>query len=248
MKLLHFCIIYLVLFWSTAIYGQNIPIKTKTYYPKDSLRFAAETDFSFHNEVGYEQSLYGKTTMIIKAESRVGNYYLIFKKKIKSTDHQEAHMQDVYGTLADGTYAVVRQDEVPGYTLTDHNLYAFIFIEDHAGLLEKVRFQDFGNMLYWPQFDYENCFVADENRDGLPEFYLSYMGDSDGLDAKPYKQLVYYFTKDDKQFVKAKATAYYPAGNEEDVYHVDYDQAWKNMPVKFQHKSKAVLARIAPEL
>ncbi len=246
MKWIRFYGVFFLVFWFANSYGQSAQVKITTYYPKDSSRFETETDFSYHNAIGYERARYGKTTMIIQAESAMGNFYFVFKKKIKSTDHQEAHTQEVYGTLPDGTFGVVRQDEVPGYTLTDHDLYAFILVEDHGGLVEKARFQDFGNAVYWPQFDYKNCLI--EAVDGFPVFYLSYLGDSDGLDAKPYKQLVYYFSKEDRRCIKAKATAYYPSGNEEDVYHVVYDQTWQAMPAAYQARSKAILVALEPDL
>lgn len=35
------------------------------------------------------------------------------------------------------------------------------------------------------------CEVGDADKDGFPEFYLTYFGESDGLDAKPLKVIVY---------------------------------------------------------
>jgi len=212
---------------SNAI-AQTTAVNTTYFFPKDSLLFTRQTGFEFQDEEAFSRSQFGNTTMIIRADSKQGIFYFVFKKKLKP----------------DGTAKIVQGDSD---VLTDHNLYAFVLLEDHGGLLLKARFQDFGNPVYWPQFDYTNCFVADVDDDGFPEFYLSYMGDSDGLDAKPYKQIVYYNDVVDKTVAwkKAKATAYYPSGNEEDVYHVDYDDVWKAMPPKMRERSTDVLKQHA---
>lgn len=127
---------------------------------------------------------------------------------------------------------------------SEHNLYALILLHDHGTEIEKLKFQDFGNEVYWPEFDYANCSISDEDKDGMPEFYLSYMGESDGLDAKPYKQIIYTQTPKTKAtFIKSKATAFYPAGNEEDVYRVEYDSNWKTLPQAIQQKSNNIIKK-----
>ncbi|TDS17676.1 hypothetical protein [Sphingobacterium paludis] len=194
--------------------GQSKVIQAKRYYPEDAAEFTKKTSHSYNELGGYEAAKFGETTMIIRAVTNYGTFYFVFKKKNKDNDEP-----------------------------INRNLYAFILVEDHAGVLEKVRFQDFGNPLYWPAFDYDNCLVEDADQDGIPEFYLSYMGESDGLDAKPYKQIVYFFGSAVPKagVVKAKATAYYPAGNEEDVYTVAFDSAWQSMAPAVKERSKAIL-------
>lgn len=230
-------IITLLLAFSNPIFSQIQKLKIKTYYPKDSIVFNEQSDFNY----SYEANSYGKTTMIIKSSTSYGEFHFIFKKRIKKIERFGGDYSDVYGIKPDGTSGVVRKDYNPPYTLSNHNLYAFVVLSDHGGTIEKVKFQDFGNDVYWPEFDYQNCFVSDENKDGIPEFYLTYNGNSDGLDAKPYKQLVYTRTLKNKEFVKSKATAYFPSGNEEDHYYEEFDANWKALPVEIQKRSKGIL-------
>ncbi len=233
----------LIALFSSAI-AQTTGVKVQRFFPKDSSLFARETGFDFQDDDTFSKERFGNTTMIIRATSEQGIFYFVFKKKLNPDTGVEKAVREDYGNLlADA----VSNDAKDSDVLTDHNLFAFVLLEDHGGLLLKARFQDFGNPVYWPQFDYPNCFVADADQDGAPEFYLSYMGDSDGLDAKPYKQIVYYHDLVDKSltFTKAKATAYYPSGNEEDVYHVDYDSSWKAMPMMMRERSEAILKQHA---
>ncbi len=231
--------ITLLLAFSNPVCSHSQKLQTKTFYPKDSTVFNEQSDFDY----SYGTKPYGKTTMIIRASSRYGEFHFIFKKRSKAIEHFGGNYSDVYGIKTDGTWGVVRKDYNEPFTLSNHNLYAFILLSDHGGTIEKVKFQDFGNEVYWPEFDYQNCFVADENKDGIPEFYLTYNGESDGLDAKPYKQLVYTFTLKNKEFVKSKATAYFPAGNEEDHYYEEFDANWKALAVEIQRRSKAILTQ-----
>lgn len=218
--------------------GQTTPLKVDYFYPKDSMRFnKAVSGIDFNCEKG----LYGKTTMVIHTESSGGQFEFMFKKKIKSIEKYGGDYSDVYGMKPDGTMGVVRQDYNEPYTISQHDLYALIWLRDEGGFREVVKFQDFGNEVYWPEFDYPHCSVSDENRDGIPEFYLTYWGDSDGLDAKPYKQIIYTQQGGESRFVKSKATAFYPAGNEEDVYRVVYDENWTRLPKAIQDKSKGIL-------
>jgi hypothetical protein len=230
-------IISLCLLISSKIIAQHQPLKTNIFYPKDSLKFNEESDFEF----GYASNLYGKTTMIVRTRSDWGEYHFLFKKKIKNVEKFGGDSSNIFGTKLDGSWGVVRKDYNESYTISDHNLYAFILLSDHGGIIEKVKFQDFGNVVYFPEFDYPNCFISDENKDGIPEFYISYMGNSDGLDAKAYKQIIYTFTKTKNEFVKSKATAYYPAGNPEDEYYEEFDANWKLLPERIQRRSKKIL-------
>lgn len=233
--LLHLILISFVNF----VFCQSQKFQNHVFYPKDSIAFNSQSDFDY----SYEPKTFGKTTMLIQTRTNYGEFHFIFKKKIKKLEHLAGNYNDVFGTKSDGSWGVVRKEYNEPYTFSEHNLYAFIILSDHGGTIEKVKFQDFGNAVYWPEFDYPNCFVADENKDGIPEFYLTYTGNSDGLDAKPYKQIVYTFSKKNKEFVKSKATAYFPAGNEEDVYYEEFDANWKSLPVEIQAKSKAILAK-----
>lgn len=227
-----------LLFCSLEALCQVEPVAVKYYYPKDSAKYEKEiVDFNY----SYEKELYGKTTMIIHAESNVGFFEFIFKKKVRSIVRYGGNYSDVYGTKADGSFGVVSKSYNEPYTISQHDLYAFILLHDHGGFIEKVKFQDFGNEVYWPEFDYPNCTISDEDKDGCPEFYLSYMGNSDGLDAKPYKQIIYTYANGKYTFIKSKATAYYPAGNEEDTYHVDFDSNWKSLPKAIQQKSIKII-------
>ena len=215
--------------------SQNKSLKIDYYYPKDSSLFNKNiTDFDFN----YEKDLYGKTTMIIHCESAWGDFEFVFKKKINKLTHYGGDSVNVY----DGG-KVVRKDYNQPYTISEHNLFAFVLVHDHGGTLEKIKFQDFGNEVYQPEFDYTFCSISDEDKDGKPEFYLCYMGESDGLDAKPFKQIIYTFpvAGNTKAMVKSKATAYYPAGNEEDVYKAAYDANWNLLPAVVQLKSKNIL-------
>lgn len=230
-------VISLCLLISSKISAQSQPLKINIFYPKDSLKFNEESDFEFN----YEYNLYGKTTLIYRARSNWGEYHFVFKKKIKNIEKFESDSANVYGTKLDGSWGVVRKDYNESYTITDHNLYAFILLSEHGGVVEKVKFQDFGNIVYFPEFDYPNCFISDENKDGIPEFYLSYIGNSDGLDAKAYKQIIYTFSKTKPEFVKSKATAFYPAGNPEDEYYEEFDANWKHLPEIIQRRSKKIL-------
>ena len=239
----------LLLASTTLSIAQVKPLKVKYFYPKDSIAFSKivpEIDFN------YEPARYGKTTMIIHTESKYGVYEFIFKKKInklvRTINYKSGGVVESYNFKSkkwehvQGTWKHAEMKGKPQDTLmqSEHHLYALVLLHDHGGLLEKIKFQDFGNEVYWPEFDYKNCSVSDEDKDGKPEFYLSYFGNSDGLDAKPHKQIVYTYQQNGN-ISKAKATALYPAGNEEDEYQLIYDTAWKALPKAIQEKSKRIL-------
>ena len=227
---------------STLVFSQTADVKTVYYYPKDSLQY--ERDFP-DQEYHRERSVYGKTTMLIHVTSKMGTFDYVFKKKIKKTEKFAGGYHDVYGTKADGSQGIIRQDYSAPYTLTEHDLYAFVYLYDHGGFLEKAAFQDFGNVVYSPEFDYQNCFVSDEDKDGKPEFYLTYKGFSDGLDPIPHKQLVYTIPDPSKgkRLVKAKATRFHikDPETEAEAYPDIFDAAWKQLPKKVQQRSLKIL-------
>lgn len=239
-----------LLLLAIAAKAQETTIAVGYYYPKDSVRFGLQ-----HRELpfGYRQSKYGKTTMIACCQSEAGCYYMIFKKQIRHLSRMIEYNNGAVGEVYDftsrkwlheeGTWSHAEMQGAPTDTTTYsiHNLYCLIVQATSTGMVEKGRFQDFGNEVYWPEFDYPSCSISDEDRDGIPEFYLSNMCNSDGLDAKPYKQLVYTLTDKSGTISKAKATAFYPAGNEEDTYHVEYDTSWQKMSVPVQRKSRRII-------
>jgi hypothetical protein len=230
-------------------FSQEKNAVTKTFFPKDSILYSSENGVSYHDE----SNLYGKTTLIITHKSENGNFHFILKKKIKKLQRLIEYKN--YATLENFDFKKEKweysEDSKRKQNKTDigidttfyseHNLYAFVNLEEHDGFVEKCKFQDFGNIVYWPEFDYSNCIIADEDKDGFPEFYLSYMGESDGLDAKPYKQIVYTKNSNNFNYIKSKATAYYPAGNEEDIYFVEFDTNWNNLNSKIKEKSKSLI-------
>jgi hypothetical protein len=236
------------------MYSFSQSLNTKTYYPKDSLEYTKTNDWDYHLTDYLDKEKFGKTTMIIKAETKSGHFHFVFKKKIHELTRTINYNGKAVGEYFDfktnqwkhqpetWTYNDVKgQIPIDTTVYSTHDLYAFVFVEDHGGLLEKARFQDFGNVVYWPAFDYPNCSVSDEDQNNSPEFYLTYMGHSDGLDAKEYKQIIYSFPKNSHTLSKSKITAFYPAGNEDDVYKEVPDTNWKVLPKKIQTKSKQIL-------
>lgn len=217
-------------------------VEVTWYYPKDSLRYEKQ----FPDQVYHvDRTEFGKTTMLIHVKSQIGTFDFIFKKKILKTEKFEGQFVDVYGTKSDGTNGVVRQDYIEPYILTEHNLYAFVYLYDHGGFLEKIRFQDFGNVVYWPEFDYPNCFAADADKDGIPEFYLTYSGFSDGLDPTEVKQIIYTVPPQSKgkSFIKSKAVRYLIKDSETnpDDYRDSFDAQWKKLPKSIQNRSLKIL-------
>lgn len=231
-------IISMILFYGFNVNAQNKLLKVKSYYPKDSILFNQQIVGVKYN---YENNLYGKTTMIIHSESSNGNYEFILKKKINKISKYGGDSVNVYG--ANGI--IVRKDYNEPFTISEHTIYAFVILHQQERNSIQVTFQDFGNEVYTPNFVYDLCSVSDENNDGVPEFYLSYIGESDGLDAKPFKQIVYTYlsTSTNKNFIKSKSTAFYPAGNLEDVYHVKYDDNWNQLPKSIQLKSAGIIKK-----
>ncbi|HYD62340.1 MAG TPA: hypothetical protein VEC35_18400 [Noviherbaspirillum sp.] len=118
------------------------------------------------------------------------------------------------------------------------HIFAYCGLNDHGGLLPMFRMRDFANEVYWPEFIYEESGPADMDNDGRAEYYLAYHANSDGLDAKPLKVLVYW------NFKKYKATAYYPAGNLGDRYRIEYDVGWQRLPKPVAQKAESILAKL----
>ncbi|OUD36785.1 hypothetical protein [Flavobacterium sp. FPG59] len=229
-------------------FGQLKPIEVSYFYPKNEASFNSINDvISFD----YESKKYGKTTMIVHSTGTFGSFDFIFKKKIlkltRTINFKNVSVEEEYNmatkkwktTENSNAYPPKTEQAIDTTTYSTHHLYAIILAYDHGGVVEKVLFQDFGNEIYWPEFDYKNCSISDENKDGIPEFYLTYMGNSDGLDAKPLKQIIYSFAN--KKLEKSKATAYFPAGNEEDTFHIEYDINWKKLHKAIQTKSQKII-------
>lgn len=220
-------------------FSQIQPNSIKYYYPKDSLKFKKENSYL---EFEYDKLLYGKTTIIIHCEMNNKVFDFIFKKNIRKLSNYGGNYSDVYGIQKNGNYGVVEKYYNEPFTISEHNLYAFIIENKNNVLIKKITFQDFGNEVFWPEFDYSNCSISDENQDGMPEFYLSYMCESDGLDAKPFKQIIYTFdTKNQTKLIKSKTTAYYSAGNEGETYKTESDFNWNKLPKLIRFKSKLIL-------
>lgn len=174
----------------------------------------------------------GKTKLLIDVRTKSLEHYIFaFKENIIKISNYGGDSVDVYGL----DNKPVRKDYVEPVSDTTKTLSAFIIKEQNNTYIKKCTFQDSGNELYYPTFEYKYCLADDIDSDGQPEFYLTYFGESDGLDAKPLKVITYY------RFNKVKATAYYPAGNEEDEYHVDYDKNWKTLPKIIQKKVNHIL-------
>jgi len=248
----NYLFLLLFLVFVNSVTAQTKPLIVQRYYPKDSLKYSKAVP---DGEFNYESKSYGKTTMIIHCESQYGHFEFVFKKKIsklsRMIDYKDGAVGEVYNFK---TKKWVHEEETwkhsdmkgkPKDTIvfSEHNLYAFVLLHDQGGLIEKAKFQDFGNVVYWPEFDYQKCTISDEDKDGKPEFYLSYMGDSDGLDAKPFKQIIYTIPEKSANqiFVKSKATAYYPSGNEDDIYKIEHDENWKQLPKPVKLKSQKII-------
>ena len=183
----------------------------------------------------------GNITKVINVYApKLGHYDFIFTEKIIKQEKFGGNYSDVYGIKKDGKYGVVRKEYNEPYVLTQKNLHAYVLLQDHGGYLKKAVFKDFGNEVYWPEFQYKYCLVDDADKNGIPEFYVSYFGASDGLDAKPFKVITYTYDDHNTMF-KSKATALYPAGNEEDVYTIEYDTNSNLLPKAIRKKIKWIL-------
>ncbi|MGV0755103.1 hypothetical protein ACTS9E_05910 [Empedobacter brevis] len=122
-----------------------------------------------------------------------------------------------------------------------YDLYSGIYLEDHGGLLEQITFKDFAGILSQPNYLLDYCLVEDMDKDGNPEFYLTYFMDSDGLDEKPLKVIVY--TKKGKKITKAKVTAWIPF-QPEDKYRIEKEEHFNKLPLSIQKKALSLLKEI----
>lgn len=189
-----------------------------------------EVEYLYKKDSAFKEVVYEywgsdpNVTMVVKVASEYGHFIWIFEKERKEEIRNE------------GTSDVL--------SVKYHNLYANILLEDHGGTLGVAKFQDFGNEVYAPEFQYPYCQVDDADHDGMPEFYLTYFGFGDGLDAKPLKVIVYTSSHSNRKLEKSKATAWYPGGNEGETYHVDYDPNWGKLPRAIQLRGKKILSDI----
>lgn len=118
-----------------------------------------------------------------------------------------------------------------------------IYIEDHGGIIEKVTFKDYAEGLSQPQFLFDYCLVKDIDNNNSPEFYLTYFMNSDGLDAKPLKVIVYTAKPNSSEFQKSKITAYIPY-QEEDKYYTEEDNNFKQLPSAIRKQAFDILNQI----
>lgn len=119
------------------------------------------------------------------------------------------------------------------------DLHAGIFLEDHGGLLPQITFKDFAQGLAQPTYLINYCEVGDANGDGFPEFYLTYFENSDGLDAKPLKVIVY-TRVGGKTFSKAKLTGWIPF-QEEDSYQEEKDANFNALPKAIRSHAEKII-------
>lgn len=119
------------------------------------------------------------------------------------------------------------------------DLHAGIFLEDHGGLISKITFKDFAVGLAQPIYLINYCEVGDADKDGFPEFYLTYFQESDGLDAKPLKVIVY-TNGGGKTFLKSKITGWIPF-QEEDQYREERDANFKLLPKEIRRNAEKIL-------
>nr|WP_199162915.1 hypothetical protein [Elizabethkingia sp. ASV34] len=119
------------------------------------------------------------------------------------------------------------------------DLHSGIFLEDHGGLIPQIIFKDFAKDLGQPMYLINYCEVGDADKDGFPEFYLTYFGESDGLDAKPLKVIVY-TKRGQKTLSKSKITGWIPY-QEEDKYHEESDASFKLLPKAIRLKAEKIL-------
>lgn len=119
------------------------------------------------------------------------------------------------------------------------DLHAGIFLEDHGGLLPQIAFKDFSVGLAQPKYLINSCEIGDANKDGFPEFYLTYFEESDGLDAKPLKVIVYTRLGGDK-FSKSKITAWIPF-QPEDEYREEKDANFRLLPQHIGLRAERIL-------
>ncbi len=197
------------------------------------------TDFQSINDEFKGQGIVKK---IISTETGNGFYYFVFLEKPMRKEEYRGKVVTEYGVKSNGEWGEVKKEEDDDVVYSIKNLRAFILRSYHGGYDRIQKFQDDGNVVYWPEFVYNDCLVDDADDDGHPEFYLTYFGFNDGLDAKPLKIIVYNSgAKVGDGFLKAKMTAFYPVGNEGDEYRVEYDEAWLSLPDAVKARMKNIL-------
>ncbi|WP_293915735.1 MULTISPECIES: hypothetical protein [unclassified Sphingobacterium] len=125
--------------------------------------------------------------------------------------------------------------------LDDHpkDLHAGIFLEDHGGLISQITFRDFAKGLAQPRYLINYCEVGDADKDGFPEFYLTYFEESDGLDAKPLKVIVY-TKRGQKKLSKSKITGWI-SFEEADPYREERDSNFKLLPKPIRLHAEKIL-------
>lgn len=155
----------------------------------------------------------------------------------KGTILRIIHARDSWSSRFLVLYEGVKQAAGGGYPAVK-DIFAYSYLEDHGGLLEKWRVRDMGNVVYFPEWDVARSEAGDYDGDGLTEFYVVYAAESDGLDAKPTKVIVY------NADTKYKATAWSPAGNPEDEYHVEHEAGWERLPPAIREHADGILAAI----
>ncbi|WP_326983940.1 hypothetical protein VUJ46_05205 [Chryseobacterium sp. MYb264] len=130
----------------------------------------------------------------------------------------------------------------------DHpkDLHAGIYLQEPGGLLPVITFKDFAEGLAQPRYLINHCEIADADKDGFPEFYLTYFTDSDGLDAKPLKVIVY-TKKSRTSFQKSKITGWL-SFQPEDPYREEKDQHFKSLPAAVQMKAQKIIKDAKKEL
>lgn len=195
-----------------------------------------------YKEIRDEFKEQGVVTRILSAETSGGYYFFVFVEKSIRKEEIRGDVTTFYGVKPNGEWGEVKIRKDDDVTYEMKNLRAYILLADHGGYDRIQKFQDDGNEVYWPYFLYDDCYIKDADGDGHPEFYLTYFGQSDGLDSKPLKVIVYDSNQNEgEEFLKAKATAWYPAGNEDAQYNVDYDAAWLSLPDAIKKTTKTIL-------
>jgi hypothetical protein len=233
MKLFFISVLLITVVCSCKFAEDGKNSENKSVKPTLKIRYLHEKDpdFNLLNNAIVNISK-GKTKLLIDVRTKSLEHYIFaFKENIIKIINYGGDSVDVYGL----DNKPVRKDYVEPVSDTTKMLSAFIIKEQNNKYIKKCTFQDSGSELYYPTFEYKYCLADDVDNDGQPEFYLTYFGESDGLDAKPLKVITYYL------FEKIKATAYYPAGNEEDEYYIDYDKNWKTLPKIIQKKVNHIL-------
>lgn len=119
------------------------------------------------------------------------------------------------------------------------DLHAGIYLEDHGGIIPVITFNDFAKGLAQPRYLINYCEIGDADNDGFPEFYLTYFEESDGLDAKPLKVMVY-TKKNNKTFLKSKITGWI-SFQPEDKYREEMDDNFKLLPKFIRMKAEKIL-------